>query len=78
MVSISTEKGIKEMYKLLAISKTKHGTTYFAVVDENAVVEAIIKVNDGWCYDIRFIETSPSENRQVIEFIKEQERKHLL
>lgn len=65
-------------YKLLAISKTAFGVLYYALVNESAGVDAIIKVKDGACYDIRFIETLPTRIEEILTFVRKAERKGTL
>ena len=66
------------MYKLLAISKTRYGTIYFAIVNEDGSTEAVAKCKDGICFAVTFIETTTSTYGSVIDFIRLQERLGLL
>ena len=67
-----------EELRLLAVSKSKHGTMYYSVIDEFGCVMAIAKAKDGWCFDITFVETSPLSCKDIIDFIKKQEKVGLL
>lgn len=72
-------KELKEMeLRLLAISKTKHGTMYYSIIDEFGCVLAIARAKDGWCFNIVFLESSPTACQQIIAFIKQQEKVGLL
>lgn len=66
------------MYKSLAISKTRYGTIYFAIIDEDGSTEAIARCKDGSCFAVTFIETTTSTYGSVIDFIRLQERLGLL
>ena len=73
------KKGKTEMeLKLLAISKSKHGTMYYSVIDEFGCVLAIARAKDGLCFNITFVESSPIACKEIIEFIKKQEKVGLL
>ena len=66
-------------YRVLAIAKTKHGTTQYAVIDDDyQEVVAIVKVNGGLAFSIKLLEETLTEAKAIIEYIKEMERKHLL
>jgi len=69
-----------KMFELtnIAISKSKFGTTYYAVIDENRCVVAIFKAKDGSAYQINYIETSPTTIKKVAEYILDLERKKAL
>lgn len=62
----------------IAISKSKFGTTYYAVIDENRCVVAIFKAKDGSAYQINFIEVSPTTIEKVAKYIRDLERKQAL
>lgn len=67
------------MYNLLAVSKTKHDTTYYAVVNrEYGSTDAIIKAVDKRCFAIYFIETLPSATTQIVDFVRSAEQRGLL
>ena len=79
-MSIRTpRKELNEMeLRLLAISKTKHGTIYYSIIDEFGCVLAIARAKDGWCFNITFVESSPTACKEIIAFIKQQEKVGLL
>lgn len=66
-------------YKLIAIAKNKHNTIQYAVIDEDyQEAVAIVKVNGGLAFSIIMLEESPTEIKGIAEYVKDQERKHLL
>ena len=67
-----------EQFRLLAVSKSKYGTMYYSVIDEFGCVLAIARAKDGLCFDITFVESSPTSCKWVIEYIKKQEKVGLL
>ena len=64
--------------RLLAISKSKHGTMYYSVIDEFGCVMAIAKAKDGLCFNITFVETLPTTCKDIIDFVRKQEKVGLL
>lgn len=62
----------------IAISKTKFGTTYYAVIDENRCVVAIFKAKGGYAFQINFIENTPATIAKVDNYISDLERKQAL
>ena len=62
----------------VAISKTRYGTTFYAVIDDTRNVVAIFKANGGLAYQITFIETTPSTIKKVADYISALERKQAL
>lgn len=67
------------MYRLIAVSKTNHGTTYYAVVNrEYGSTDAIIKARDKFCFEIIFIEKIPSAITQIVDFVRSAEERGML
>jgi hypothetical protein len=66
-------------YTLVAISKNTHGTIIYSVIKTSTRdVIAIVKSISGHPFDIKFIESTPTEVECVMAFVREEERKQRL
>ena len=64
-------------YRLIAVAKTKTGTLQYAVIEtESQSVVAIAYANTYFVYALKMLEESPTAQKWIVDFIKEEERNH--